>query len=234
VQPSTIGSGGYAETELLDRDGVAERKILRHDSTGIMSSGAAIGFLTFDKMEELDLVGPWEMFSAWAATGSGGDCFTVGATSDPVRCRFGLRVTPDTSIAEAPAAGVLVIPGGGGSRAAADDSGIVDFVRRTVQGGAAVLSVCTGVRVLHAAGLLEGKRVTTHHTAFDEVERWGRVDLVKGQRFVRDGEVWTSAGVTAGMDLALAAIETWSSRDEADRVRAYVEYASGADRSPDP
>ncbi|NBC86272.1 MAG: hypothetical protein GVY25_08780 [Bacteroidetes bacterium] len=116
---------------------------------------------------------------------------------------------------------------------AADDPDIVDFVRERAHGGTTMLSVCTGIRILHAAGLLRGRPVTTHHTAFDEVDRWDGVELRRGRRVDGDGEVWTSAGVTAGMDLALAAIETWSSRDEADRVRTYVEYASGADRSLD-
>jgi len=198
-----------------------------------MSSSPTIGFLVFDGMEELDLVGPWEIFSAWGETGSGGRCLTIGTTTDAVRCRFGLRVTPDTSIAAAPPIESLLIPGGDGSRVAADDLEIVDFVRDRAHGGTTMLSVCTGIRVLHAAGLLRGRPVTTHHAAFDEVDGWDGVDLLRGRRVVRDGDLWTSAGVTAGMDLALAAIETWSSRDEADRVRAYVEYASGADRSLD-
>ncbi|HHP7237573.1 DJ-1/PfpI family protein, partial [Longibacter sp.] len=117
---------------------------------------------------------------------------------------------------------------------AADDPEIVDFVRQRAHGGTTMLSVCTGIRILHAAGLLSGRPVTTHHAAFDEVDGWDAVELLHGRRVVRDGDVWTSAGVTAGMDLALAAIETWSSRDEADRVRAYVEYASGDERPADP
>lgn len=199
-----------------------------------MSSPSTIGFLVFDGMEELDLVGPWEMFSAWGETGSGGRCLTIGMTTDSVRCRFGLCVTPDASIAAAPRIEALLIPGGDGSRVAADEPDIVDFVRDRAHGGTTMLSVCTGVRILHAAGLLHRRSVTTHHAAFDEVEAWDGVELLRGRRVVRDSDVWTSAGVTAGMDLALAAIESWSSRDEADRVWTYVEYASTAGRPGDP
>ncbi|PEN14310.1 thiamine biosynthesis protein ThiJ [Longibacter salinarum] len=192
-----------------------------------MSDEAAIGILVFDDIEELDLAGPWEVFSAWGETGSGPPCVAIGASTDPVRCRFGLTVTPDVSIGETPPLQAVVVPGGDGSRQAAKNANLIEFVRDVSKDVRAVLSVCTGVRVLRAAGLLRGRTVTTHREAFGEVRAWPEADLDEDARYVQDGSIWTSAGVTAGIDLALAAVEAWSTREEADRVRAYLEYAGG-------
>lgn len=180
-------------------------------------------FLLFDDMEELDLAGPWELFSVWHDRFGGPPCMTVSATGHAVRARYGLQIVPDAALADAPEAGVLVVPGGDGSRRVAEDDATLDWIQQSAARADHVLSICTGVRVLHAAGLLDGRTVTTHHSALAEAATWPGV-TVEETRYVHDGNVWTSAGVTAGMDLALAFIESIAGKAVAQRVAAFVEY----------
>lgn len=183
-----------------------------------------IGFLLAPGLEDLDLAGPWEMLNVWHEHGDGPPCITVAETDAPVRLRYGLRCLPDRTFEDAPPLSLLVVPGGDGSREAASSDAVRSFVRRQSEGADLVASVCTGVRILRAAGLLDGKQVTTHASAFDEVRAWPEVELVEGERVVRDGTVWTSAGVTAGIDLALAIISAASGPQTAEKVRQFTEW----------
>ena len=164
------------------------------------------------------------MLNVWHEHGDGPPCITVAEAEGPVRLRYGLRCLPDRTFADAPPLSLLVVPGGHGSREAASSDAVLSFVRRQAETADLVASVCTGVRILHAAGLLDGKQVATHASAFDEVRAWPEVDLVEGTRVVRDGAVWTSAGVTAGIDLALAIIAAASSPQAAEEVRRFTEW----------
>lgn len=189
-----------------------------------MPASSPIAFLLFDGMEELDLVGPWEVFSVWHEHFGGSPCVSIASSTNPVTCRYGLTVTPDRSFEEAGEFGALVVPGGDGSRTAASDPATLRVVRAVAATAHAVMSVCTGARILQAAGLLEGRSMTTHHSAFDEANAWEGVELREGRRFVRDGRVWTSAGVSAGIDLALAYVKANGGEDTAEQVRRFIEW----------
>jgi transcriptional regulator GlxA family with amidase domain len=193
------------------------------NATGMPPNDRPVVFLLFDDMEELDLAGPWELFSVWHDRFGGPPCMTVSASGHAVRARYGLQIVPDAALADGPEAGVLVVPGGDGSRRVAEDGVILGWVRQTAARAEHVLSICTGVRILHAAGLLDGRTVTTHHSALAEAAAWPGV-TVREARYVRDGNVWTSAGVTAGMDLALAFIRAESGDATAQKVADFVEY----------
>ena len=183
-----------------------------------------LGVLVFPEVEELDFVGPWELFGLWHAYGGGPRCRTIGTEPGPIRARHGLRVVPDVEMAAAPSLTYLLVPGGAGAEAAAQDAAVTRYVARQAEAGATLLSVCTGVRVLHAAGLLDGRRVTTHHTALDDVRGWEGVTAVENKRYVRDGAVWTAAGIAAGLDLAMAVIAAEGGEAVAARVRHEAEY----------
>lgn len=178
-------------------------------------------------MEELDFAGPWEIFSVWSEEFSGPPCVSLAHSPKPVTCRYGLRVLPDRAVGDAPDLSALIVPGGEGSKAITEDDEMLEFVRNVHASGAEVLSVCTGVRVLAAAGLLDGKTVTTHHSARDEAAAWSGV-TVSTERYVQDGAVWTSAGVTAGIDLALAYAAAQAGETTADEIRRFIEWESKA------
>jgi len=183
-----------------------------------------LGVLLFPDVEELDFAGPWELFGLWRTLADGPRCVTIGPDGEPVRARHGLRVCPDVSMKEAPSLSYLLVPGGRGAGPAARDPQTQQFVARRAETVDVLLSVCTGVRVLRAAGLLAGRSVTTHHTALDEVRDWDDVTAVDDERYVRDGAVWTAAGISAGLDMALAFIAVEAGADVAKRVQREAEY----------
>ncbi len=183
-----------------------------------------LGILVFPGVEELDFAGPWELFGLWREYGDGPRCLTIGPGTDPIRARHGLQVVPDVEREAAPSLTYLLVPGGPGAERAAHDEAVTQYVAQQAETATAVLSVCTGVRILHAAGLLNGRRVTTHHSALEDVRGWAEVTAVGDQRYVRDGSVWTAAGVSAGLDLALAFIAAEAGEKMASRVQREAEY----------
>jgi len=194
---------------------------------------STLGVLVFPGVEELDFTGPWELFGLWREYGDGPRCWTIGTEDGPLQARHGLRVVPDVGMDDAPPLEYLLVPGGPGAGKAARDAAVTRYVARQADAGATVLSVCTGVRVLHEAGLLSGRRVTTHHTALDDVRGWEQVTAVDDQRYVRDGRLWTAAGIAAGLDLALAVIAAEAGRETAARVQREAEYVSNGQQYGD-
>jgi transcriptional regulator GlxA family with amidase domain len=187
---------------------------------------AHIGILLFDRVEELDFVGPYEVLATAEDLRPGEiavrtyalDCLEVAGNK-----RLGF--TAHERCAEAPQLDALLVPGGDGSRAAAEDPRLIDWVQTQAMGCRWVTSVCTGARVLAAAGLLDGKRVTTYHGAIDELRRAGRAaEVMAGVRYVRDGNVVTSAGVSAGIDMTLWLLGRLTSPAFARDVQAAIEY----------
>ncbi|ARU06967.1 thiamine biosynthesis protein ThiJ [Comamonas serinivorans] len=181
------------------------------------------GVLLFDDVEELDFVGPWEMLTMWQQVAGGPPCVTVSATGAPVRCAKGLSVVPQHSFATCPPLDVLLVPGGQGTRREVGNPELLAFVRQQAARAQAVLSVCTGAFVLHAAGLLSGKRATTHWASLQRLRDLGDVNVVEA-RWVRDGDTWTAAGVSAGMDMALAFIAATAGEAVAGKVQLAAEY----------
>jgi len=182
------------------------------------------GVLLFDGAEELDFVGPWEMLTMWSRHADGpARCIMVAEHARPVACAKGMSVNPEVSILDCPDLDYLLIPGGEGTRREVGNPVLTGFVRAQAQTARAVLSVCTGSFILHAAGLLSGKRATTHWGSLDRLRALGDVDVVE-ERFVRDGNVWSAAGVSAGIDLMLAFIAAEAGEQTAGKVQFYSEY----------
>jgi len=192
-----------------------------------------LGVLFFDDVEELDAVGPWEVLAFWARNVAT-DPVTVlpiGLEDGPVRCAHGLSVNPDVTLAEALPLDVLVYPGGPGARHLSRDEAHLARVRE-LRGEIAVLaSVCTGALALAAAGLLAGRPATTHWRAYDQlVELDSTIDLRRDARYVDDGDVVTSAGISSGIDMALALVERFAgepTRVKVARALAYDARHSG-------
>lgn len=173
---------------------------------------ATIGLLVYEGVQSLDLTGPMDVFAA-ANQQAGGKrkpytLCTIGLGADPVRTEGGLTIVPDSALPAAPALDTLLIPGGAGSRVVDADAGLLAWIRTRSATVRRVVSICTGLYILAATGLVDGRRVTTHwQHAADLARRYPRVRMDADQLFVRDGRFHTSGGLTAGIDLALALVE---------------------------
>jgi transcriptional regulator GlxA family with amidase domain len=187
------------------------------------------GIVVFDEAEELDFVGPWEMAGMWSRFGGPQTRLIVAEELEPVRCAEGLSVNPHASFAACPLLDVLVVPGGQGTRREVGNPALLAFVGAKARACTAVMSVCTGAFVLHAAGLLSGRKATTHWASLDRLRELGDVEVVEA-RFVRDGRIWTSAGVSAGIDMTLAFIAAEAGEETAGRVQLAAEYYPSASR----
>jgi len=198
-----------------------------------MSKNVAI--LLFVEVEVLDFAGPFEIFSVTGGRGGGEVPFrtyTVAAKPGPIRARNDLTVTPHFTFETCPPPDVLVVPGGFGARAAMRDTTIVEWVRRQHERAELTTSVCTGALILGVAGLLDGLRSTTHHGSYELLgETAPRTTVVRGVRYVDNGRVITSAGVQAGMDMALHVVARLCGPEVARETAHYIEYEWDPDAS---
>jgi transcriptional regulator GlxA family with amidase domain len=193
-----------------------------------MTTGSAlrVGVFMFDDAEELDVVGPWEVLSTWARLSDlRPEAVTFSRDGAGVRLAKGLRVVPDTSVDDVGDLHVLVHPGGVGTRLLVRDHAHLAWLRSRRPRVPLMASVCTGALVFAAAGLLAGRPATTHWGAFDELaEIDPSVTPDTEARFVDDGDVVTSAGVSAGIDMSLHLVARLDSVDVARQVRRALQY----------
>jgi transcriptional regulator GlxA family with amidase domain len=186
-----------------------------------------IGIFIFEGVEELDFTGPWEVLTQWARQVQEEreiSVFTVARDTGPVTCSHGLRVLPDRSWDDLPPLDVLLVPGGRVNQLIGDGD-VLDWLRRTRDSGALMTSVCTGAHAYAAAGILRDRPATTWYGALDSlVELDPTIELRREDRFVDSGEVVTSAGVSAGIDMALHLVARLDSPDRAEAVRRYMQY----------
>jgi transcriptional regulator GlxA family with amidase domain len=194
-----------------------------------------VGILIFDGVEVLDFAGPFEVFSRTRLV-AGPDSrrtedsapfnvFTVGRSSAAVTATGGLVVTPRYSFANVPRIDLLLVPGGFGTRALLKEEKTLDWIRRTAADVRQLTSVCTGAFLLAQAGLLRGRRATTHWGALDALRSLdGSVTVDRESRVVDDGGVITSAGVASGMDMAFYFVERHCGKAVADETARYIEY----------
>ena len=186
-----------------------------------------IGIVLFDGLEELDAIGPWEVLSYWTHKHpeDGWSVFTMSPTDGVVQCAKGLRVLADHTIADAPAVEVLLHPGGRGTRPLTGDAAHLDWVRHQRATAPLLTSVCTGSLVYAAAGLLAGRPATTHWSDLEELaELDPTIKLRPDDRFVDDGDVITSSGVSAGIDMALHLVARLAGVDRAKQIRRGIQY----------
>ncbi len=171
-----------------------------------------VGILIFDDVEVLDFCGPFEVFSVVRAPVTDGDgeeqplyrVLTIAERSGIVRCTGGLLVQPHHSIEDHPPLDILVVPGGRGTRRERTNPALLGWIAEQDRRTALTTSVCTGAFLLAANSLLDGRRATTHWASIDRLrEHHPAVDVRADQRVVDEGRVVTSAGISAGIDMAL-------------------------------
>ncbi|HUC49424.1 MAG TPA: DJ-1/PfpI family protein [Xanthobacteraceae bacterium] len=178
-----------------------------------------IGSLIFDRLDQIDLTGPFEVFSRIPNS----TYRIYGKSTAPLRDLRGLRMMADAPLSEAPRLDLVHIPGGFGQEALMDDEEILGWIRRQAQGARCVFSVCTGALILGAAGLLNGRRATTHWASIDLLPCFGAT--IVNQRVVRDGNFVFAAGVTSGIDGALRVAADLRGDEVAQGIQLGIAYA---------
>ena len=178
-----------------------------------------IGLLLFPRMTQLDLTGPFEVFTRLP----GADVLLLWKTLEPVQADTGLRLLPSATLRDCPPLDVICVPGGPGVNALMEDAEVLDWLRQKAEQARYVSSVCTGSLVLGAAGLLRGKRATSHWGARDLLAAFGATPTIG--RVVRDGNLFTGGGVTAGIDFALTMAAELAGPEAAQAIQLQIEYA---------
>lgn len=186
-----------------------------------------IGIFLFDDVEELDAVGPWEVLASWCSfwPQDGWEVATFSVDGGAVRAAKGMRIVPDAAADTVGPMAVVLHPGGQGTRPLLHDAEHLDRVRRWAAEAEITTSVCTGSLVYAAAGLLAGRPATTHWASLELLGSLDPSIEVRGEdRYVDDGDIVTSAGVSAGIDMALALVGRLVSPDRARAVRRHIQY----------
>ncbi len=178
-----------------------------------------IGILVFPMVQQLDLAGPFEVFSSWPEA----RVDLVWKTTEPLVSSTGLWPRPTVAFEDAPQFNVICVPGGRGINPLLFDDEVLDFLRAQAPRAKFVTSVCTGALILGAAGLLRGKRATTHWSCVDLLPCFGAIPI--RERVVFDGRLATGGGVTAGIDFALALVGELAGAETAMAIQLQLEYA---------
>lgn len=188
-----------------------------------------VGILLFDDVEVLDFAGPFEVLSITEYEQGGGNPFTVKTISETggmVSARNGLKIQPDYGIANIPQLDILVIPGGPGHYAIeTQNQNVIEWIARRSLNAEIVASVCTGAFLLAKAGLLDGKKATTHWRSLDRLENdYPNISVQRDVKYVDEGSVITSAGISAGIDMALHLVSRLAGNQAAVNTARRMEY----------
>ena len=192
------------------------------------------GLLVFPNLTQLDLTGPYEVLARLP----GAETLLLWKNLDPVRSEHGLTILPMATLASCPPLDLILVPGGAGINPLLEDAEVLAFLRRASAVARYVVGVCTGSLVLGAAGLLRGRRATTHWMSRDLLRSFGAEPVA--QRVVVDGKFFTGGGVTAGIDVALTVAAEIAGRAAAEAIQLGIEYdpappfASGSPERADP
>ena len=190
-----------------------------------------IGIVIFEDAEELDFVGPWEVFGAARAMIEKGEAPGVrpwrvqllAERGGPIRCAKGMRVHPDATFAESSALDVVLVPGGMGTRREAGNQALLAWLREVAPRCTFVTSVCTGALLLHEAGISRGRQVATHFNFVESLRARG-ANVVENVRYVQDGNLISAAGVSAGIDMSLWLVGQLVDPRFARKVQRWIEY----------
>ena len=191
-----------------------------------------VGILIFDDVEILDVAGPFEVFAVTRLNeeqrlqqSSPFKVYLISETNKQITAIGGLRLTPDVTITECPELDLLIIPGGWGTRKESKNKILVNWISNQFTNDRLIASVCTGSSLLGKAGLLDGRDATTHWRAFDFLkESAPKARILKNVRFTLIEPIFTSAGVSAGIDLALRIVSHFFGTEIGQATARYMEY----------
>lgn len=182
------------------------------------------GLYIFEEVAKLDFVGPHEVFCASAHLLGAGKVVTIAEKEGPLKTAFGMRVLPDCTFETAPELDVLLVPGAVTLEAALGSEKALNWIRSVAASARFTTAVCTGTIILQRAGLLQGKRATTHWQLVPELQKDAAITVLPDMRYVRDGRIVTSQGVSAGIDMALWLVGQLHTPDHAREVRKMLQY----------
>jgi transcriptional regulator GlxA family with amidase domain len=186
-----------------------------------------VAILVFDDVEVLDFAGPYEVFAVADELHNHAlfNVYTVASSTRAVQAKNRLSLNPSYGLSDCPNPEILIIPGGSGTRAIVEDSAMIEWVRRTAAMAEMTLSVCTGSLILAKAGILLGLRATTHHTALDRLSELAPgTEVLSDVRYVDNGTVVTSAGVSSGIDMCLFVVGKLAGPAAARKTARNMEY----------
>lgn len=198
-------------------------------ATNTSTSAMTVGIVLFDDVEVLDFAGPFEVFAvAGNITEGGFKVVTVAERADtnkPIIARNGLKIVPDYALADAPHLDLLVVPGGQGTRQEVSNPKLIGWIKRRAAEAQLTTSVCTGAFLLAETGILAGKTATTHWASVERMAQTYTMVHVRGDaRFVDEGNIVTSAGVSAGIDMALYVVGRLKGAAIAAKTARHMEY----------
>jgi len=182
------------------------------------------GFILYENAQPIDIIGPWEVFSFWKQILNAPiELYLIAEKEGPIQLDNQITLPAQFNFGQAPKLDVLIVPGGKGRVKQSENEEMIAYIQKTAESCEYVISICTGMFLLAKAGLLKNHSVTTYWRAFSELK--AHQDLkVEEERIVKTGRVWTSGGVTSGIDLALAFIEELAGKKVAGQVQLLLEY----------
>jgi transcriptional regulator GlxA family with amidase domain len=221
-------AGGAALTSLWTNGNFGQTVLAKDDSLKLTPPAAGsipVAFVISDRMTVIDFTGPWEVFQDVGVEGreeAAFELFTVAESLEPITGSGGLKVAPNYTFANAPQPKVVVI-GAQAGRAPA----MFDWLKKVSEKADVIMSVCTGAFILAQSGIIDGKTATTHHDFYDRfAERFPKIELKRGTRFVEEKKFSSAGGLTSGIDLALRVTERYFGRAVAEKTAFYMEYQS--------
>ena len=191
-----------------------------------------VGILVFRDIEVLDFCGPFEVLSVTRldeekrrSEPSPFNVFLVAETAETVVTTGGMKVQPDYTLASCPPLDMLIVPGGWGTRREMDNPRLLEWIVERAEQVEILASVCTGALLLGKAGLLENRRATTHWRSLELMQQlFPQTKVERALHFVEDGNVWSSAGISAGVDMALRLVARWHGEVVARATARHMEY----------
>lgn len=183
-----------------------------------------LALLLYKNVQPIDVIGPWEVLSFWKnSLHAPVNMYLVAEKGDFVQCDNGIVLKADCDFAHCPPLDYLIVPGGQGRVSQVDNEVLINFIKTQAAHCQYILSVCTGMFLLNKAGLLHNESATTYWRALSELKKFPDVHVV-AERIVKSGKVWTSGGVSSGIDLALAFIAEIAGKETAGKVQLLFEY----------
>lgn len=185
---------------------------------------STIGFVIYENVQPMDVIGPWEVLSFWKnILNAPVNMYLISENGSYVQCANNITLKAHLNFNNAPQLDFLIIPGGKGRVAQVNNEKIISFIKKQAQNAKYIISICTGMFLLHKAGVLKNKSTTTYWRALPELQSFSDVHLVE-ERIVKDNNIWSSGGVSSGIDLAFELIAEIAGKEVAGEVQLLFEY----------